>query len=45
MVTAHGPLALARALKGAVDLKTGAELHHGTCSGHDGTGVLAWRRK
>lgn len=40
VVAVHGPLALA--LKGTVNLETGAELHHKPCSGPDGTGVLTW---
>lgn len=43
VVAVHGPPALA--LKGAVNLETGAELHHGSCSGPDGTGVLTWMRE
>lgn len=43
VVAVQGPLALA--LKSAVNLETGAELHHGPCSGPDGTGVLTWRRE
>lgn len=41
MVAVHGALALA--LKGAVNLETGADLHHRPCSGPDGAGVLTWR--
>lgn len=43
VVAVHGPLALA--LKGAVDLETGAELHHGPCTGPDGTGGFTWRHE
>lgn len=43
VVAVHGPLALA--LKSAVNLETGAELHHGPCSGPDGAGVLTCRRE
>lgn len=41
MVAVHGALALA--LKGAVNLETGADLHHRPFSGPDGAGVLTWR--
>lgn len=43
VVAVHGALALA--LKGAVNLETGADLHHRPCSGPDGAGVLTWRRR